>query len=89
MIQLNPMKRPSILPAATSCSPSSTESPELRNSLVFLTKGRNVSRTSCWIALNLPLRKRVVKLMAASSLNKENDTNRQIQSQALEHIALK
>ena len=54
VIQLNPMKIPSILPAATSSSPSSAVTCVLRNSLVFLTNGRNVSRTSCWIPRNSP-----------------------------------
>ena len=55
VIQLNPMNIPSILPAATRFSPSSTVSCRLRNSLAFLTNGRNVSRTSCGIPRNLPL----------------------------------
>ena len=88
VIQLNPMKIPSILPAATSSSPSSTESCKLRNNLVFLTNGRNVSRTSCGIPLNLPSRNASKLVPALVGKEWESETDRQFPHLQKGNIAL-
>ena len=82
VIQLNPMNIPSILPAATNFSPSSGVTCELRKTLVFLTKGRNVSRTSCWIPRDFPLWSNTIELAPTFVKKWMRDTNRQISNQA-------
>jgi hypothetical protein len=83
VIQLNPMKIPSTLPAATSFSPSSAVTCPLMNSLVVLTNGRNVSRTSCWIPRNLPFSKLVPALVG-----NERNTDHQFPHHTHDNIVL-
>ena len=80
------MNIPSTLPAATSFSPSSTVTCALRKSFVSLTNGLNVSRTSCSIPRNLPLK--IFQLISAPLVGeRERNTDRQFRHQTDEHIA--